>query len=73
MAPALAAGCAIVFKAAEQTPLTTLKFAELVHEAGYPPGSFNLLNGTGAVTGAAMSVHMDIDKVLTHTRPDGGT
>jgi acyl-CoA reductase-like NAD-dependent aldehyde dehydrogenase len=34
-----------------------------VHEAGYPAGSFNLLNGTGAVTGAAMSAHMDIDKV----------
>lgn len=61
--PALAAGCSIVFKAAEQTPLSTLKFAELVKAAGYPAGVFNLVNGVGKVTGEAMARHPDIDKI----------
>lgn len=61
--PALAAGCSIVFKAAEQTPLSTLLFAELVRAAGYPAGVFNLVNGVGAVTGEALARHMDIDKI----------
>jgi aldehyde dehydrogenase (NAD+) len=61
--PALAAGCSIVFKAAEQTPLSTLLFAELVKAAGYPAGAFNLVNGVGAVTGEALARHMDIDKI----------
>ncbi|WOO76426.1 Aldehyde dehydrogenase [Vanrija pseudolonga] len=63
VAPALSAGCAIVFKAAEQTPLSTLRFAELVKEAGYPAGAFNLVNGVGAVTGETLSRHLDIDKI----------
>ncbi|KAL1413794.1 hypothetical protein Q8F55_001577 [Vanrija albida] len=63
VAPALAAGCAIVFKAAEQTPLSTLRFAELVKEAGYPAGVFNVVNGVGAITGDALSRHLDIDKI----------
>ncbi|CAK9782169.1 putative aldehyde dehydrogenase [Cutaneotrichosporon oleaginosum] len=61
--PALAAGCSIVFKAAEQTPLSTLLFAELVRAAGYPAGAFNLVNGVGAVTGDALARHMDVDKI----------
>lgn len=70
VAPALSAGCAIVFKAAEQTPLSTLRFAELVKEAGYPAGAFNLVNGVGAVTGDALSRHLDVDKVgVTLRRP----
>lgn len=62
--PALAAGCSIVFKAAEQTPLSTLLFAELVKAAGYPAGVFNLVTGVGRITGEAMARHPDIDKVL---------
>lgn len=61
--PALAAGCSIVFKPAEQTPLSALKFAELVKAAGYPAGAFNLLNGVGRVTGDALARHPDVDKV----------
>lgn len=63
ISPALAAGCAIVFKPAEQTPLSTLRFAELFEKAGYPAGVFNLVQGVGRVTGEAMARHPDIDKV----------
>ena len=63
MAPALAAGCALVLKSAELTPLTAEMFAELWQEAGGPPGSFNLLHGTGAEVGAAMVRHRGIDKI----------
>ncbi|GAA5915187.1 hypothetical protein JCM6882_001132 [Rhodosporidiobolus microsporus] len=63
VAPALAAGCSIVFKAAENTPLATLLFAELFEEAGFPKGVFNVVNGLGAKTGDALSRHMDIDKI----------
>ncbi|AAW42914.1 hypothetical protein CNBD4300 [Cryptococcus deneoformans B-3501A] len=63
IAPALAAGCTIVFKPAEQTPLSTLKFAELFELAGYPAGVFNLVNGLGRTTGDALSRHMDVDKI----------
>jgi aldehyde dehydrogenase (NAD+) len=62
-APALAAGCTIVMKLAEQTPLTGLKMAELVQQAGFPPGVINVLNGMGETTGDAMVVHRDIDKI----------
>ncbi|KAL7799761.1 aldehyde dehydrogenase domain-containing protein [Trichoderma ceciliae] len=61
--PALATGNTIVMKTAEQTPLSALVFANLVKEAGFPPGVFNLLSGFGKVAGAAISSHMDIDKV----------
>jgi hypothetical protein len=63
IAPALATGCAIIFKPAEQTPLSTLRFAELFEKAGYPSGVFNLVNGLGRVTGEALCRHKDIDKV----------
>jgi aldehyde dehydrogenase (NAD+) len=62
VAPALAAGCTVVLKPAEFTPLTALRFAELVAQAGLPPGVFNLVTGDGT-TGAALVAHPDIDKV----------
>ncbi|KAL0941146.1 aldehyde dehydrogenase [Colletotrichum truncatum] len=63
IAPALATGNTIVMKTAEQTPLSALVFANLIKEAGFPAGVFNLINGFGKVAGAAISSHMDIDKV----------
>ncbi|PFH57754.1 hypothetical protein XA68_14597 [Ophiocordyceps unilateralis] len=63
IAPALATGNTVVLKTAEQTPLSGLVMANLVKEAGFPPGVFNLLSGFGKVAGAAISSHMDIDKV----------
>jgi phenylacetaldehyde dehydrogenase len=63
LAPALAAGCTVVLKAAEQTPLTALRLAELVQEAGFPPGVVNILTGFGETAGAAIAAHPDVDKV----------
>jgi acyl-CoA reductase-like NAD-dependent aldehyde dehydrogenase len=62
-APALAAGCTVVVKAADQTPASTLAFAELVHEAGFPAGTFNVLTGDGAVVGDALARHEGVDRV----------
>src|SRR5829696_3596267 len=62
VAPALAAGCTIVMKPAEFTPLTALCFAEIARDAGLPPGVFNLITGDGA-TGAALVDHPNIDKI----------
>lgn len=63
LAPALAAGCSVVVKPAEQTPLTALRVAELCDEAGIPPGVVNVVTGVGEVTGAALAAHPDVDKV----------
>ncbi|KAI9622607.1 hypothetical protein KEM48_007224 [Puccinia striiformis f. sp. tritici PST-130] len=63
VAPALAAGCAIVFKPAELTPLATLLFCEMVRDAGYPAGAFNCVNSYGPVGGQALASHMDVDKI----------
>lgn len=63
LGPALAAGNTVILKPAEQTPLSALKLAELSLEAGLPPGVFNVVNGYGEVTGAAITSHPDIDKV----------
>lgn len=63
VAPALAAGCAIVFKPAELTPLATLLFCEMVRDAGYPAGAFNCVNSDGPVGGHALACHMDVDKI----------
>ncbi|MEZ7158726.1 aldehyde dehydrogenase family protein [Streptomyces sp. MAD19A] len=60
-APALAAGCTIVVKPAENTPLVARIFAECVHEAGVPAGVFNLVTGVGAVAGQALAEHPDVD------------
>jgi acyl-CoA reductase-like NAD-dependent aldehyde dehydrogenase len=62
IAPVLATGCTTVLKPAEQTPLTALRLAELVGEAGLPPGTINVLTGD-AETGAAMVDHPGVDKV----------
>jgi acyl-CoA reductase-like NAD-dependent aldehyde dehydrogenase len=62
IAPALAAGCTIVLKPAEQTPLSALRLGELALEVGLPPGVLNVLTGDGS-TGAALVDHPDIDKV----------
>ncbi|XP_063360809.1 aldehyde dehydrogenase X, mitochondrial-like [Cydia amplana] len=63
IAPALAAGCTIVVKPAEQTPLTALAMAALVKEAGFPPGVVNVVPGYGPTAGAALTHHPDVDKV----------
>lgn len=63
LGPALACGNTIVIKAAEQTPLSILYFANLIKEAGFPPGVVNILNGYGREAGAAIATHLDIDKV----------
>lgn len=61
--PAIAAGNTVVLKTAEQTPLSALVAATLVKEAGFPPGVINIISGFGKVAGAAISSHMDVDKV----------
>ncbi|KAK6592113.1 aldehyde dehydrogenase (NAD+) [Botrytis cinerea] len=63
LGPALACGNAVVLKAAEQTPLSILVLANLIKEAGFPPGVVNILNGYGREAGAAIATHQDIDKV----------
>lgn len=63
LAPAIAAGCTVVIKPAEQTSLTTLKLMELVEEAGFPPGVVNLVTGLGAEAGAAIVAHRGVDKI----------
>jgi aldehyde dehydrogenase (NAD+) len=63
LAPALACGCVVVLKPAEQTPLTALRLAELIKKAGYPNGVVNVLPGFGPTAGAALASHQDVDKV----------
>jgi aldehyde dehydrogenase (NAD+) len=63
IAPALATGNTIVLKTAEQTPLSALVFCQFVKEAGFPPGVLNVISGFGKVAGAALSAHMDVDKI----------
>jgi aldehyde dehydrogenase (NAD+) len=61
--PALATGCTVVLKPAEQTPLTALRVAALAQEAGFPDGVINVVPGYGPTAGAALSEHTDVDKV----------
>ncbi|MDX3898951.1 MAG: aldehyde dehydrogenase family protein [Sphingobium sp.] len=63
IAPALASGCTIVLKPAEQTPLSALRMAELILEAGFPEGVINIVTGYGDPVGAAIARHPDIDKI----------
>lgn len=63
VAPALAAGCTVVLKPSELSPLNALMFAQIVHDAGAPAGVFNLVNGTGPEVGAAMAEHPDVDMI----------
>lgn len=62
-APALAAGCTVILKPASETPLTALAMAEIMLEAGFPPGAFNVLPGGGSTAGAALVKHPGVDKI----------
>ncbi len=63
LAPALAAGCTIILKPAEETPLSALRLGELIQEAGFPEGVVNIITGFGEETGAPLAAHMDVDKI----------
>ncbi|MEB2846333.1 aldehyde dehydrogenase family protein [Rhizobiales bacterium RZME27] len=70
--PALAAGCSVIVKPAEETTLTTLRVAELAHEAGIPAGVFNIVTGGGKEVGEPLGMHMDVDMVaFTGSTPTG--
>ncbi|GMF11625.1 unnamed protein product [Phytophthora lilii] len=72
LAPALAAGCTVVLKPSELTPLTALQLGQIAADVGLPPGVLNVVNGLGAVTGAALVAHPDIHKVaFTGSVPTG--
>ncbi len=61
--PALAVGCTVVLKPSEIAPLSSVVLAEMMDEAGFPPGVFNMVNGDGAGVGTQLSVHPDVDMV----------
>src|SRR5947209_1164086 len=63
LAPALASGCTIVLKPAEQTPLSALRLGELIVEAGFPEGVVNIVPGYGETAGAALAAHPNVDKI----------
>jgi phenylacetaldehyde dehydrogenase len=63
LGPALAAGCTVVMKPAEQTPLSALRLGELIMEAGFPAGVVNIVPGFGETAGAALAAHPDVDKI----------
>ncbi len=63
LSPALAAGCSVVLKPDEATPLTALRLAELATEVGFPPGAINVVPGGGPTTGAYLVSHPGVDKV----------
>jgi phenylacetaldehyde dehydrogenase len=63
LAPALASGCTVVLKPAEQTPLSALRLGELIVEAGFPDGVVNIVPGYGETAGAALAAHEQVDKV----------
>ena len=72
VAPALAAGCTALLKPSEVAPLSSLLFAEMVHQAGFPPGVFNLVQGEGALVGEAMAAHPAVDLVSFTGSARGG-
>ena len=73
LAPALAAGCAVVLKPDPQTPLSVLRLAELALEVGFPAGAINIVPGDGPTTGAYLVRHPDVDKVaFTGSTRTGG-
>jgi phenylacetaldehyde dehydrogenase len=63
LGPALAAGCTVVLKPAEQTPLSALRLGDLVQEVGFPDGVVNIVTGFGETAGAALAAHAGVDKV----------
>jgi acyl-CoA reductase-like NAD-dependent aldehyde dehydrogenase len=72
LAPALACGNTMILKPAEQTPLSSLRLAELIREAGFPPGVVNVLNGSGELTGTVLAGHPGVDKVAFTGGTDAG-
>ncbi len=63
VAPAIAAGCTVILKPSELSPLSSILLAEMIDKAGFPPGVFNLVNGDGAGVGTQLSVHPNVDMV----------
>lgn len=63
LGPALAAGCTVILKPAEQTSMTALRLGEAILEAGFPPGVVNIVSGLGSVAGAALAEHDGVDKI----------
>lgn len=63
LGPALATGCTVVLKPAEQTPLSAIRLGELIQQAGFPEGVVNIITGFGETAGAAIAAHNDVDKV----------
>ena len=63
VAPALAAGCTVVIKPSEETPLSILLLGQILIDAGFPPGVFNIVNGLGREAGQALAEHPDVDKI----------
>jgi phenylacetaldehyde dehydrogenase len=63
LGPSLAAGCTVVLKPAEQTPLSALRLGEIVTEVGFPPGVVNIVTGFGETAGAPLAAHPDVDKI----------
>ena len=63
LAPALAAGCTVVLKPAEQTPLTSIRLGQIIAESGIPDGVVNIVTGFGHTAGAALTEHPDVDKI----------
>jgi aldehyde dehydrogenase (NAD+) len=72
VAPALAAGCTMILKPSEIAPLSAYVFAEIMHDAGVPPGVFNLINGDGPTVGAAIASHPDVAMVSFTGSTRGG-
>jgi acyl-CoA reductase-like NAD-dependent aldehyde dehydrogenase len=72
LAPALAAGCAVVVKPPEDAPLASLRLAELIQEAGFPPGVVNIVPGLGETAGAALARNAGVDKVSFTGSPEVG-
>lgn len=72
IAPALATGCMVVIKPAEQTPFSALRLAELATRAGFPAGVINVLPGEGAIAGAALVEHSGVDKISFTGSPETG-
>src|SRR5256884_1692339 len=73
LGPALAAGCTIVLKPDSATPLSALRMAELAHEVGFPPGTINVVPGTGPVVGAHLVRHPGVEKIaFTGSTATGG-
>ena len=63
IAPAMVAGCTVVLKPSEIAPVNAMILAEIIHEAGIPPGVFNLVNGMGPVVGEVLATHPEVDMV----------